>query len=45
MALFRSHRAAAQATNRTIGRFYTVMAIWTLVFAAAVAGHYLFGWW
>lgn len=45
MGIFRSHREAARATNRVIGRFYLVMAIWMLVFAAAVAGHYLFGWW
>jgi len=45
MRIFRSHREAAKATNLVIGRFYLVIAIWTAVFAAAVAGHYLFGWW
>jgi hypothetical protein len=45
MGIFRSHREAARANNRVIGRFYLVIAIWTLVFAAAVAGHYMFGWW
>lgn len=45
MSIFRSHREAARANNRVIGRFFTVIAIWTIVFLAAVAGHYLFGWW
>ena len=35
MGIFRSHREAARATNRVIGGFYMVIAIWTLVFAAA----------
>ena len=45
MGIFRSHREAGRATNRVIGGFYMVIAMWTVVFAAAVAGHYMFGWW
>ena len=45
MGIFRSHREAARANNRTIFRFYLVIVIWTVVFIAAVAAHYMFGWW
>jgi hypothetical protein len=45
MGIFRSHREAAQANNRTIWRLYVVIAIWTVVFGAMVASHYLLGWW
>ena len=45
MALFRTHREAARATNRIIGLFFSAMAILTVVFGAIIAGHYLLGWW
>ena len=45
MGMFRSHRDVARATNRVIGGFFLVMALWTIGFAALVAGHYLLGWW
>jgi hypothetical protein len=45
MRLFRTHREAAEANNRVIGRFFAGMAIVTLVFIGIVAGHYLLGWW
>ena len=45
MALFRTHREAARATNRVIGLFFSVTAIVMVVFAAIVAVHYLLGWW
>lgn len=45
MALFRTHREAARATNRIIGLFFSAMAILTVVFLAIIAGHYLLGWW
>jgi hypothetical protein len=45
MALFRTHREAARASNRVIGRFFGVMATVTLLFVVIVAVHYLFGWW
>jgi hypothetical protein len=45
MGIFRSHREAARANHRAIWRFYVVIAIWTVVFGAVVAGHYLLGWW
>jgi hypothetical protein len=44
LALFRTHREAAKATNRVLGLFFLAMAILTVVFAAFVGGHYL-GWW
>lgn len=45
MGIFRSHREATRENNRTILRFYIVIVIWTVVFAGAMAGHYMFGWW
>ena len=45
MAVFRSHREAARANNRVILRFFGVIAIFTLLFVAALAGRYLLGWW
>ncbi len=45
MALFRTHREAAKATNQVIGLFFSAMAILTVVFVAIVAVHYLLGWW
>ena len=45
MALFRTHREAARATNRVIGLFFLAMTILTVLFAAIVAVHYLLGWW
>jgi hypothetical protein len=45
MAVFRSHREAARANNRIIGLFFSAMLIVTVLFAAIIAGHYLFGWW
>ena len=45
MGIFRSHREAAEANNRVLGRFSVVIVIWTAVFAAAVLEHYWFGWW
>jgi len=45
MALFRTHREAARATNRVIGLFFSAMAILVVAFAAIVAVHYLLGWW
>ena len=46
MRIFRSHREAATAKNRTLVRFYVVIADrgrWSS--ARSVAAHYLFGWW
>ncbi len=45
MGMFRSHREAARATNRVILRFFSVIGLVLVVFAAAMAGHYLLGWW
>ena len=45
MGIFRSHREAARAANRVIGRFFAGIAIWTVVFAGLLASHYLLGWW
>ncbi len=45
MALFRSHREAARASNRVIGLFFSAMAIVTVLFILIVGVHYLLGWW
>jgi hypothetical protein len=45
MALFRTHRESARATNRVIGLFFAAMAILAVTFAAIKAVHYLLGWW
>jgi hypothetical protein len=45
LRIFRTHREAAHATNRLIGRFFAGMAIWTVVFGGILAGHYLLQWW
>ena len=37
MGIFRSHREAARATNRVIGGFYMVIAIWTVVLLTVVS--------
>lgn len=41
MAVFRSHREARRATNRTLVRFYSAMAVLTLTFVLIVAAYYL----
>jgi hypothetical protein len=45
MAVFRTHREAAKATNRVIGLFFGTVVIVVAIFAAMVALHYLLGWW
>lgn len=45
MRIFPSHREVRRAQWRFMVRFYAAMAILTLLFGAAVAGHYLLGWW
>jgi hypothetical protein len=45
MPLFRSHRESAKRANRTILQFFAVMALLAALFAVAVAGRYVFGWW
>ncbi len=44
MKVVRSYREMRQAEVKTVGWFFAAMALTTLMFAAAVAGHYLFGW-
>lgn len=45
MGIFRTHREAAAANNRVIGRFFLVMCVCVLGFGVVVAGRYLLGWW
>ena len=45
MKLFHSYREMRRAEVRTVGWFFTTMLIAFALFAATVAGHYLFGWW
>ena len=42
---FPTRREVRRAEARLLGRFFTVMAIVTIVYALLVAGHYLTGWW
>jgi len=44
MPLLRSRMEVRRMRFRFGLRFFFVMAIWTLVFAAIVAGHYFLGW-
>jgi len=45
MKIFPSERDRQRADTRTVIRFFGVMAILTLAFAAIVAVHYLLAWW
>ena len=45
MPLLRSKTRVHRMRLRFGIAFYTVIAIWTLVFAGIVAGHYWLGWW
>ena len=45
MALFRTHREAARATNRLLLAFVKVITFVTLAYIAIVAVHRLLGWW
>jgi uncharacterized membrane protein required for colicin V production len=45
MALFRTHRQSAKATNRVIGLFFSAIAIVAALFVVVVALHYVLGWW
>jgi hypothetical protein len=45
MRLFRSHEQIRRAELKTIGWFFTAMALLTVTFGAIVAVHYLLGWW
>lgn len=38
-------RDIRRAERRLLRRFFAVMAVVTLLYAAIVAGHYLTGWW
>ena len=38
-------REIRRAERRLLRRFFAVMAVVTIVYAAIVAGHYLTGWW
>ena len=45
MPLLRSRSQMHRARFRFVVRFFTVMAVVALAFAAIVAVHYLLGWW
>lgn len=45
MPLLRTRAERRRAERLVVFRFFGVMAIVTLVFAAIVAVHYLLGWW
>ena len=45
MRLFHSHEEIRRRELKTVGWFFTVMGVVTVVFAFALAGHYLLGWW
>lgn len=45
MALFRTHREAAKASNRVLFVFVKVITFVTLAYIAVVALHHLLGWW
>jgi hypothetical protein len=45
MALFRTHREAAKASNRVTFGFVKIITLVTLAYIAVVAVHYLLGWW
>lgn len=45
MPLLRSRAQVRRARRRFGVAFYAVMAVWTLVFAGILAGHYVLAWW
>jgi hypothetical protein len=45
MPLLRSRTAVHRARSRFVRRFFTVIAVVTLVFVFLVSVHYLLGWW
>jgi hypothetical protein len=45
MRLFPTHREVRRARTRTVLFFFKCIAVVLFAFAAAVAVHYLLGWW
>jgi hypothetical protein len=45
MRVFRTQRDLDRSTNFVIGRFFLIIFLITLAYGAALAAHYMLGWW